>query len=141
MSPCRCALAVLALVLAAVAPAVAAEPPAADPPAADSSLFKDGALFTPAPKPAAPECHFCGTGFTTSPGGGAPSHWGHGADCASAQSDVRSQLLAYVNADCQNYGTAGRCSFQVVYTCSCYYQGGQWVVDAYANYGCWVYYC
>ena len=96
---------------------------------------------TRAPKPAAPECHFCGTGFTTSPGGGAPSHWGHGADCASAQSDVRSQLLAYVNADCQNYGTAGRCSFQVVYTCSCYYQGGQWVVDAYANYGCWVYYC
>lgn len=140
MSPCRCTLAVLALVLAAVAPAVAADPPAADPPAADSSLFKDGALFTPAPTPAAPPCHYCGTGFTTSPGGGAASHWGFGADCTAAQNDVRAQLLAYVNDDCQNYGTAGRCSFQMVVTW-CGWNGSQYQADAYANYGCWVYYC
>ncbi len=131
MSVCRLGFAAVALCLVAVAPAFAADP----------SLFTEVPQWTPAPKPAAPPCHHCGTGFTTSPGGGAASHWGHGADCAAAQSDVRSQLLAYVNADCQNYGTAGRCSFQVVYTCSCYYQGGQWVVDAYANYGCWIYYC
>lgn len=140
-------LVLLAVLLALAAPAVAQSPegvalPVAEvePDAGAPPELGEGPLFTPAPETKAPPCHFCGGGFTTS-WGGAPSHWGHGPDCASAQADVRSQLLAFINDDCQNYGTAGRCSFQVVYTCSCYQEGGQWVVDAYANYGCWVYFC
>ena len=142
MSRRRCTLAVLALVLLA-APALAAEPPAAEPTAADPSLFADGGLFTPAPQPAAPPCHACATGFTTSPGGGAPSHWGYGGDCSSAQSNLRSQLLSATTAFCFDIDpdTIGRCSFSVVNTCTCYYQGGQYVVEGYANFGCWIYIC
>ncbi len=140
-------LVLLAAVLALAAPAVAQSPedgalPVAEvqPDAGAPPALAEGPLFTPAPEQKAPECHFCGGGFTTSIGG-APSHWGYGADCTSAQNDARAQLSSFVNADCQNWGNAGRCTFQVVYTCSCYQQGGQWVVDAYANYNCWIYYC
>lgn len=146
------ALAVLALAFAAAGPALADDPPPPDPavvtdaPAdeavpADDPFLPEGPLFTPAPKPMAPECHFCSSTFSTSPGGGAASHWGHGATCTDAQNDVRNQLSAYVNAICFDLGDAGRCAFSVVYTCSCYQSGGQWVIDAYATYRCWVFYC
>lgn len=134
----------LALVLAAAPPASAAvevAPPPAEAVAGAGSPFAEGPLFTPAPKPAAPECHFCSSTLTTSPGGGAPSHWGHGADCTAAQNDVRAQLSAFVDSQCMSLGDFGRCAFAVVYTCTCYYQNGQWVVDAYATYRCWVNYC
>jgi hypothetical protein len=146
-------LAVLALAFAAGVPALADDPPPPDPvvvtdapadqaaPADEPLLVPEGPLFTPAPKPMAPECHFCSSTFSTSPGGGAASHWGHGATCTDAQNDVRNQLSAYVNSICFDLGEAGRCAFSVVYTCSCYYSGGQWVIDAYATYRCWVFYC
>lgn len=133
--------AALAVPALAESPAEVAAPIAAAGAAGEAPLpIGESPLFTPEPEEKAPECHFCGGNFTTSVGGG-PSHWGFGADCASAQADARAQLSSYVNADCQNWGFAGRCTFQVVYTCSCYQQGGQWVVDAYANYNCWIYYC
>lgn len=132
--------------LAVAVPAAAAGAPAAAPPVADATetaplLPAEGPLFTPAPKPAAPECHFCGSTMSTSPGGGAPSHWGHGADCTAAQNDVRAQLSAFVDSQCAGLGDYGRCAFAVVFTCTCYYQEGQWVVDAYATYRCWINYC
>lgn len=141
----------LALVLLAGVPAFAESPAAATSPAAPAAgagaeveaplPIGDSPLFTPDPQSKAPECHFCGGNFTTAVGGGA-SHWGHGPDCASAQADARAQLSAFVNADCQDWGTAGRCTFQVVYTNACWYSGGgQYTSDAYANYNCWIYYC
>lgn len=146
MTPRRSVLAMLSvLALAAAMPALAADGQQAAPPpaaAADAAaLFPDGPLFTPAPQPMAPECHFCSSTLSTSPGGGAPSHWGHGATCTDAQNDVRAQLAALVDSRCFQLGDYGRCSFAVVFTCTCYFQDGQWVVDAYATYRCWVNYC
>lgn len=147
MRPRRLILPALALVLlASVLPALADAPPVDTPPAeaapAEAApLFPESPLFTPAPKPAAPECHFCSSTFTTSPGGGAPSHWGHGATCLDAQNDARAQLSAFVNDQCFSLGDYGRCAFAVVFTCSCYQQNGQYVIDAYATYRCWVNFC
>lgn len=144
MNICRVALVAVALIAALSSPALAGDGPApsgtAESDAVDPSTLAEGQLFTPAPTPTAPPCHFCNTTLTTAVGGGA-SHWGHGADCASAQSDVVSQLLAFTDSDCLNYGSYGRCGMEVVYTCSCYQQNGEWVVDAYANYRCWTDYC
>lgn len=133
----------VAVLLALTAPAVAQSPeegalPIAEvqPDAGAPPALGEGPLFTPAPEQTAPQCHFCGGPFTS------PVHWGHGSDCASAQADVRAQLLDFVNADCQEWGTAGRCGFQVVYTNACWYSGGgQYTSDAYASYKCWVFYC
>lgn len=122
-------------------PATAAEMAPDTPLAVEAPLLFEEPLFTPAPKPMAPECHFCSSTLTTSPGGGAASHWGFGASCTAAESDATAQLSAYVNSVCSELGEAGRCGFQVVYTAACYYQNDQWIVDAYANYKCWVYYC
>jgi hypothetical protein len=147
MTPGRFVLATLSLLVAAAAmPAFAAGvEEAAAPPAAGSAdaapLFAEGPLFTPAPKPMAPVCHYCSSTLTTSPGGGAASHWGHGATCTDAENDVRAQLSAYVNTQCTELGTAGRCGFAVVFTAACYFSNGQWIADAYANYRCWVYWC
>lgn len=146
MTPGRFVLAALSmLVVAAAMPAFAGVEEAAAPPAAEwaeaAPLFDEGPLFTPAPKPMAPECHFCSSYFTTSPGGGAASHWGHGATCTDAQNDVWAQLSTHVNNICSGLGDYGRCAFSVVYTCACYQDGGQYVIDAYANFRCWVNYC
>jgi hypothetical protein len=135
----------LLLSLSAASPALAGGEGAAPPPAAPAveatpAPFQSP-LLTPEPLPMAPPCHFCSSTLTTSPGGGAASHWGHGATCTEAKNDVTSQLSSFVNADCTNYGTAGRCAFAVVYTSDCYAQNSVVVVDAYATYRCWVYYC
>ena len=142
----RLVVSVSALLILLAAPPLLADaaPPAAPPPTdtAEAALFlPEDQLFTPAPKPAAPECHFCSSTLTTSPGGGAASHWGHGATCTDAQNDVRAQLSAFVNSQCLSLGDYGRCAFAVVYTCACYQQNGQYVIDAYATYRCWVNYC
>lgn len=147
MTPGRFVHAALSMLFVAAAmPAFAAGvEEAAAPPAVEwadaAPLFSEGPLFTPAPKPMAPECHFCSSTFTTSPGGGAPSHWGHGATCTDAQNDVRAQLSTHVNDICSGFGDYGRCAFAVVFTCTCYQDNGQFVVDAYATYRCWVNYC
>lgn len=136
MSHCRTALVVFALAFAAFSPVFAAEPAAVDDP-----LAIELPLQTPAPKPTAPPCQACATGFTTSPGGGQASHWGHGSDCTSAQNDLRSQLLAAANAFCMDLDGLPRCSFQVVHTVACWWNGSQYVSDGYANFGCWIYIC
>jgi hypothetical protein len=152
MTPRRFVLAALSLIVALSISTAAAMPAfaagveeAAAPPAAEwadaAPLFDEGPLFTPVPKPMAPECHYCSSTFTTSPGGGAASHWGHGATCTDAQNDVRAQLSTFVNDLCSGLGDYGRCAFAVVYTSACYESGGQWVIDAYANFRCWVNYC
>ena len=146
MTPGRLVLISLCLVLAAGAPALAAGQPAvAAPPAGaaetGSPLPDEGPLFTPAPKLMAPECHFCSSTYSTSPGGGAASHWGHGATCTDARNDVWAQLSAYVDGYCAGVGDFGRCAFQVVYTSDCYAQNNVVVVDAYATFRCWTNYC
>jgi hypothetical protein len=151
MRATRCVLTVLALSVAIATPAfagdqVAGDPAVVDPVAVDqvssddTSPITDNPLFTPAPQPAAPPCAACFSGFTTSPGGGQASHWGFGSDCSAAQTDVRSQLLAYTTAECQSYDGYGRCGFQLVVTW-CGWNGSQYQADAYANFSCWLSIC
>ncbi|HEX4956355.1 MAG TPA: hypothetical protein VF017_23455 [Thermoanaerobaculia bacterium] len=144
MTPRRLVPATLALLVLVVAapvfadgdpweidPAVAAPQDGSEPP------VLEGPNFTPAPKPMAPICHFCGSWLQT------PILSGSGGSCSAAQSDVKSQVLAYVNASCLDYGDAGRCSYQFVYYNTCYFDSssGQYVSDAFANYRCWTAYC
>lgn len=141
----RIAAFVLVLLALAAGPALAEDPtpaPAAlDVSGAGGLWPAEGPLFTPVPEQKAPPCHYCGGPFTTSPGGGAPSHTGVGGDCTAAANNLRSQLQAAANAECQNFGEAGRCALTVVQTCSCYSSGGQVVVDGYADFACWIYWC
>jgi hypothetical protein len=146
MSPRRLVLAVLVLLVLASAPVFAASPaPTAAPANGAAGAVQppfDGPDFTPAPQPTAPPCSTCDH-FTSSPGGGQASHWGHGTSCTASQSDVRAQLLAYANAVCDDIGDYGRCAFAVIYTNACWYDygSGLYVTDAYTDFGCWVSWC
>lgn len=114
------------------APATAAEPAPID--------FESG-LFTPAPEPADP-CHRCmGLLRSTSPGGGAASHWGFGSSCSIALQDVTNQLWSAAADICVDDGALGACSLTVVQTAPCWWNGSQWVIDAYATFKCMQYLC
>ncbi len=116
----------LTLALLSNAPAAFAAPAGADP-LAD--------LFNPAPISMA--CTTCTGSYTTSPGGGAASHWGMGTSCTAAQTDLSNQARAVANAFCYGVDDYGVCSFAVVVTGACWSPSyGQYQVDGYANYKC-----
>lgn len=139
MSALRTPLAALALfALTLGAPAFAATPPAKI-----ALPLPDDGLQTPEPLPLAPPCSSCVSGFTSSPGGGAASHWGFGSDCTAALSDLRAQLSAYANDVCAIEGDYGRCAFSVIQTSSCFYSSGHgaYQIDGYTNFSCWISWC
>lgn len=81
-------------------------------------------------------CSQCEGSFTTSVGGANPSsHWGHGSDCASAYSDLATQVNQAASAACQANGYMAACNVQVV-ELACYPSGGQYISDGYGNYSC-----
>lgn len=142
LSVCACALLVFGF--AWISPILTAqeETPAVPESAQQPSLFDD-ALQTPAPVPMAPPCSSCVGGFTSSPGGGAASHWGFGSDCTAATSNLRSQLSNYANSVCAVEGDYGRCAFSVIHTSSCFYNPsyGLYQIDGYTNFSCWISWC
>jgi hypothetical protein len=95
-----------------------------------------GALAV-APMLSAAQCVICVTGRTTSPSG-APTHWGIGDSCAQAQQNLRNQIFAAADLDCEN-DLSLACNVQVVYTAACWYKAsiGKYVSDGYGNYGCY----
>lgn len=118
------------LVLAlAAATAFAAEP------ATTSPSFM--ALETPAPLELLPpgECRYrCMGNFTTSPGGGQPSHWGMDSDCNVANTILLNELSAAADAGCWALGHDGACVVTPVITTTCTNSNHQ--ADGYANYKC-----
>lgn len=127
-------LCALGLTLLALSPASAEE---AAPRATSTPSLEE--LFTPTPQPVS-ACFGCGSVvYTTSPGGGAPSHWGKGTSCANAQSDLTTQTRTAANAICALESDGlGACRSTVVVTTSCWWSPayGLYVVDGYANFGC-----
>ena len=121
-----------------ISPAAWSETSTAPVPASDLELAE---LFTPEPTPTA-GCWGCGGSYTTSPGGGAASHWGFGNSCTEALNDLTSQTRAAANAFCLAYEDGGTCNFRVVQTAACWWSAsyGKYVVDGYANFSCrvWV---
>lgn len=103
--------------------AVAASPPDSD-------------LFAPEPIQTA-VCTSCVGTYTTSPGGGAASHWGMGTSCTAAQSDLTAQTRAAANSYCLSYvDDYPSCSLTVVVTAACFWNGSTYQVDGYANFKC-----
>ncbi len=99
------------------------------------------ALFNPAPVSQA-TCIACTGNYTTSPGGGAASHWGMGTSCTAAQTDLNNQTRAAANSVCYSIDDYGVCSFSVVVTGACWSPSyGTYQVDGYANFKCrvWTY--
>lgn len=97
-------------------------------------------LFAPEPLQTA-VCTACGGNYTTSPGGGAASHWGMGSSCSTAQSDLTTQTRAAATSFClSNIDDYPSCSLTVVVTAACYWNGSMYQVDGYANFKCryWV---
>ena len=104
--------------------------------AAAQSTDPLAALFTPAPISLA-SCTPCIGSYTTSPGGGAASHWGMGSSCTAAQTDLTNQTRSAANAVCFDIDDYGVCSFSVVVTAACWSPSyGTYQVDGYANFKC-----
>jgi hypothetical protein len=116
-----------ALVVCLAVPAFAGE----STPVLESDLFAPEALQTAS-------CWSCVGGNTTSPGGGAASHWGLGSSCTDAQASLTTQTRTAALNDCWNRGAENLCGFTVVVTAACWWNSGygQYVVDGYANYSC-----
>lgn len=116
-----------ALFVVLAVPAFAGEAPLV----AESDLFVPEVLETAA-------CTACIGSYTTSPGGGAASHWGKGTSCAAAQTDLTSQTRSVATGFCLGIDDYGTCSFTVVVTGACWWSSdyGLYVVDGYANFKC-----
>jgi hypothetical protein len=87
-------------------------------------------------------CRFrCISGFTTSPGGGQPSDWGMGPDCATAQSAFSSSVFNTADNNCVALGYDGVCGivYEVITSQGpngCFFNGTMMQVDGYANHSC-----
>jgi hypothetical protein len=114
-----------ALVLFVVLPAFASEAP----PELDSQLFVPETLETAV-------CWSCSGTYTTSPGGGAASHWGKGSSCTAATSDFNTQTFNAANFVCYGFDAEYACSVSRVVTAACFWNGSMYQVDGYANFKC-----
>jgi hypothetical protein len=81
------------------------------------------------------QCIECVTGYTTSPSDTA-SHWGKGSSCSAAQSDLDQKLLDAAEQFC-GPTSIGSCQLQVQVTAPCWHNGTEYVVDGYADFGCY----
>lgn len=98
------------------------------------------------PEPVERGCYLCaGAIRTTSPGGGAASHWGMGASCTAAQAHLENQLNLAALDFCNGHQGAGAgfCNVVVVVTAACYWspQFQTYVVEGYANFKCQYFIC
>lgn len=116
----------LSILLATVVPVHAADA-SIETPAADEGQQ----LFTPQPVEMG-ECITCVGSYATS------IDWGTGSNCDEARQNLDSQLRSTALNDCRSFGARTSCDFQVTVTAQCSFdcQGGYYVVDGYATYGC-----
>lgn len=99
--------------------------------AAEAPLAElDEQLFTPDPD-AKGTCISCVGSYSTA------VNWGMGATCAAAFQDLENHVLPEAHDFCRTTigGLTRACDFELVGTC--YYSGGQYVVDGYGAFGCW----
>lgn len=102
---------------------------------ADTPTGPGGDLFTPEPIETA-VCWSCAGSYTTSPGGGAASHWGMGSSCSAAQTDFNSQTGSAANQVCWGEGAEYACAISRVVTAACFWNGSMYQIDGYANFKC-----
>ncbi|MDX1997612.1 MAG: hypothetical protein SF066_07810 [Thermoanaerobaculia bacterium] len=103
--------------------------------AGDAPLVAESDLFVPEVLETA-ACWSCSGNYTTSPGGGAASHWGKGSSCTAATNDFNNQTFTAATTSCYGLGAEYACSVSRVVTAACFWNGSMYQVDGYANYRC-----
>lgn len=99
------------------------------PPGVASDLFVPEVLETAV-------CWSCSGNYTTSPGGGAASHWGKGSSCTAATTDFNNQTFSAATTSCYGQGAEYACSVSRVVTAACFWNGSMYQVDGYTNFKC-----